>query len=392
MLIQACEGEALTVIKSTPTRDGHVAWLALQEKYGEEPQTMVMSMLLDLLNDKQGNKKVSEFVTEWRERLRRLADKDITFHPQLETVLFLNALGPSVHQYKTHHRITNATIVPAIYKEAIDFEKANATESDEANNRQVAMQAHDKRTSDEEKGNVPGHMRACRYQSRCRAHKLRKCTFFHFADNHHTRDDRPRASHYPRRYTPYSRRQPHGYKKPNRQDWQCGKCKQSNFAYRTKCYKRNTPKISMHPAYVTQETEGKDAQAHQDEVEALREQLAEHQEQLDDNLRQMEEAQRRADEADAGIDLFDQGGEQAAMSEEQPEHAYVVEEVTTREAYLASHAKSQRLQVRCRLHRRLHTKRNDLRFSEEGRCIISVEGLLGESSTSTRVQCTILQE
>jgi len=343
LLIQVCEGEALTVIKSTPTRDGHAAWLALQEKYGEESQTMVMSMLLDLLNDKQGNKKVSEFVTEWRERLRRLADKEITFHPQLETVLFLNALGPSMQQYKTHHRITNATIVPAIYKEAIDFEKANGTESDEANNRQIAMQAHgsSKHATEGTRSNMPANMRACRYQRGCRAHKLGKCAFYHFTD-HAPRDDRPRFSHYPKRYTPYTRRQPHGYKQPNRQDWQCGKCKQSNFAYRTKCFKCTAPKTSMHRAYATQETEDADAQEHQDEVEALREQLAEQQEQLDENLRQMEEAQRRADEADAGIDLFDQGGERAAMSEEQLEQAYVVEEVNTREAYLTQQTREAR--------------------------------------------------
>jgi len=344
LLVQVCEGEALTVIKSTPKSDGHAAWHALQEKYGEESQTMVMSMLLDLLNDKQGNKKVSEFVTEWRERLRRLSDKDITLHPQLETVLFLNALGPSMQQYKTHHRITNATIVPAIYKEAIDFEKASAPEEDEANNRQIAMQAHDsgRRANEGLERDMPPHMRACRYQEGCRAHKLGKCTFYHFTDvtPRRTRDTGTRPTHYPKRYTPYNRRhtgRDNMYGRAKRQDWTCAKCKTTNFSYRTKCFKCNKPKAHMHRAFEAQE-EGNENHTNQDELDALRAQLQEQQEQLDDNLHQMQEAQRRADEADAGVDLFDRGG----AEEEEHECAYVMEEVITRDRFLTREAQEAR--------------------------------------------------
>ena len=92
-LVEACVEDALEIVQNAPFNDGRAAWLKLEATYEGYSTATTMAQLIEFVNLKQGGQDIGAFVTKWQRLVRKLKDKDITFHPPVMAVLFLEALN-----------------------------------------------------------------------------------------------------------------------------------------------------------------------------------------------------------------------------------------------------------------------------------------------------------
>jgi hypothetical protein len=90
---------------------------------------------------KQGDKKIPERVTSWKELLRRLQDAndDTNFSHTMICVLFLQSLNPSMAPFVTYTMMQETMQPNKVYQGAIEFEQSSKNGDDEAKTNGVAL-------------------------------------------------------------------------------------------------------------------------------------------------------------------------------------------------------------------------------------------------------------
>lgn len=292
-LVECAEDDALTTVTSVHRGDGRAAWSELINKYDAHSPTTLMGLLVSLIQMKQGTTPTLKFVTTWRETIRKLQTRSVVFHPALESVLFLSALGEHMKHYKRHCHLNGLLGVPMVYTNAIDFARTKLDESDEADNKGLALHTGERKRG---RGNGDNWKERCRYGAKCKHIKHGRCRFYHppaeiIAAKEEKRQDRSRSDT--------------NEKRPG--DWTCAnkKCRKSNFAFRSRCFTCNTKKPNtdfvkrkQHRAHMARENAASDDDEDDIDAEVKRLEAL-----VQDQERQMQEAQQRCDEANIDVDL-----------------------------------------------------------------------------------------
>jgi hypothetical protein len=133
-IVEACGGEAGVLLRGAPANDGRAAWEALQQHYGSVSVSTTVS-LLDQLLDYTPKCTIGQFVTGWKELLRKLGERSIVLDKQLESILFTRSLPAKYSNFVIHQKLQaqGMTQPHKVYEAAIDFGISNNGE-DEANN------------------------------------------------------------------------------------------------------------------------------------------------------------------------------------------------------------------------------------------------------------------
>lgn len=140
-LIEACEGEALTVVMDAEPADGYDAYRKLEERFGSITVNTQFLALKAFIELKQ-TKPVAQYVSEWKQHLRTLNEMGIAPNESMTGVMFLMSLSAKFKQFKTIAMHTQYK-TEDLYQSAIEHERANMAGSDESK-RSTAMQVVEK--------------------------------------------------------------------------------------------------------------------------------------------------------------------------------------------------------------------------------------------------------
>lgn len=140
-IVEACDGEAASVVRDAEEGDGLEAYEKLKERFQSVTATKTAAMFQGVLEYKQGEVKVAKHVTNWKDLLRKLqaADKDMKLTNTMICVLFLQSLNVRMASYCTYTKMQEKMDPNKVYQGAIEFEAGLKDETDEANTNQVAL-------------------------------------------------------------------------------------------------------------------------------------------------------------------------------------------------------------------------------------------------------------
>jgi hypothetical protein len=140
-IVEACDGEAASVVRDAEEGDGLDAYEKLKERFQSATATKTAALFQGVLEYKQGEVKVAKHVTNWKDLLRKMqaADKDMKLTNTIVCVLFLKSLHVRMESYCTYTKMQEKMDPTKVYQGAIEFEAGLKDETDEANTNSVAL-------------------------------------------------------------------------------------------------------------------------------------------------------------------------------------------------------------------------------------------------------------
>ena len=210
-LIQACDGEAFSIVEDVDTGEGKAAWEALVHRYGSATVNSQFLSLKAFMYQKQ-TLPIAQHVTTFKKQLRDVRAMGMKLDGAMVATVFLNSLNSSFNQFVSNAMLNSNLDVQKLYLAAVEHGLAKLATSDEAKRtKNLAMECGEK----------------CRFGSGCRDWRRGKCDKFHPAPE--SKDNGGQSN---------GNQGNQGKRKRNTidrgQSWECS-CGTSNFNTRKKC-------------------------------------------------------------------------------------------------------------------------------------------------------------
>ena len=141
LIIEACVGEAASIVRGASNGNGKEAMDLLDARYNVVGTTRAIALIISLAKTEMTAQSVRQHVTNYQEQLRLLLGQGVTLDDEIKIAFFLMSLPSRFNNFVDNQLLMDDLRPEGVYAKAIEYEAQLAMRglSGEADNRDSAM-------------------------------------------------------------------------------------------------------------------------------------------------------------------------------------------------------------------------------------------------------------